>query len=353
MKKIIALLLVVMMAVGVLVSCGNGEDTTTTAAPTTAPTTDTTKAAQTTVAPTTEPTTTTAPTATTAPPVVTPDGITPDSVVWRSATRIMDETGMLCPWGSDGRYAMTTFVEVNEGDNIKLDSDVFSFIIYGYADAEGTYEKNGYIDAAPEDPNSNWGNDYTFTSDAKYGNGKSVTFPLYIRLVVKEKAKGAENVPADMKDSFEFNITAENAHLKADGFNTAKLSWLTQSGLNDTTGEFSYYKSKSRLALDTYIKVNPGDKITLNNDDYVFILYSYYDDTGLYVKDSWMDVDPDSDSNWGNTYTFSEASKTGNGAGLLYPSYVKIVVKPKTDASAEVPESVRNDFVFEIATAQD
>ncbi len=217
MKKLLALMLALVLAISIFTACGDETTTTTTASSDIETTTanapaETTTAeeipAETTTAAPVE-TTTEAPAETTTAATEKPTAAT---LNWSAKTGVDDATGATYTYGGEAtpsgrRMTMTDYILVKPGDSITLDSDQFVFILYGYSDDKGSYIKNSYIDVDPADPNTNWGTSYTFTEGTTFGNGNTMEFPMYIRLLIKDKDPiNPADIPESIKDSFTFNI---------------------------------------------------------------------------------------------------------------------------------------------------
>ncbi len=393
MKKLLALILALSTCILLFAACGGNTEETTTGTP--AVTTTAEKPAETTTEAPAAETTTEKPAETTTkePSATTPKPDTPTTptkefdaseLVWSPATAIHDATGVAYTYGKNNpskhRMAMTSYIKVEPGDTITFDSDKFVFILYGYSDADGTYSANSYIDVSPANKDSNWGNTYTFEDGIKFGNGKTVTYPLYVRFTIKEKTLGATDIPENIKDSFTFDIasgeiapptippvettTEKPATPVVSEIPEGKLAtsvddlvWAYSVGIYDETGKTYAHVNKEsgaqtgyRMSLTSYIKVAPGDTITLDSDKYVFILYGYTDDKGTYEKNNYIDVDPNSTSNWGTTYTFKNGPIYGNGKTIKFPLYVRILIKEKATGTVIVPESIKDSFTFDVAS---
>ncbi len=380
-KRLFAVILASLLAASVLTSCGDSSETTTSAstaetttAQTTTSITETTASATTASETATSATTasTSQTTETTTVKTQTPiETITiankVEDLVWESATGIRDDTGMAVSYGnkenpSKHRMTMTSYIKVAPGDTISLNSNEFVFILYGYTDEFATYENDSYIDIDPNS-DSNWGTSYTFKEGEKFGNGNIMQYPLYVRILIKEKTKGATDIPEDLPSKFTFSVaslegsvppvattaaTEKPAEPVQVAENVSDLVWEEKTGVKDQDG--TLYTHEFRTSMSTYIKVTPGDTITLDSKQYVFILYGY-DENYQYIKDSYIDVSPaDPNSNWGNSYTFAEGTSFGNGNAMKYPMYIRILIKEKSSGKIAIPENIEEKFTFEVAS---
>ncbi len=135
-----------------------------------------------------------------------------DYLNWSLKTTISGYEGKT--FKKDEHITVTSYIRVNPGDTISVNSDSYAFLIYGYTDIGDGYYPNQYIAVSPK-TGSVWGNSYTFGESFVYSNGKAGSYPLYVRIVVKSSNQDSLNI-ADVKRAFEFDITADNSHLIPD-----------------------------------------------------------------------------------------------------------------------------------------
>ncbi len=135
---------------------------------------------------------------------------------WSENTTISGYHGST--FSKEGYITITSYIKVNPGDTVSVNSDNYEFLLYGYSDVGDGYYPNQYIDVNPK-TSSIWGNFYTFKEKFVYQNGKVGSYPLYVRIVVKpitpEKLSGDFNA-SKLEKLFSFNITADNSHLIPD-----------------------------------------------------------------------------------------------------------------------------------------
>ncbi len=223
------------------------------------------------------------------------------------------------------------YIAAKSGMKIWLPEAGDEFILYAYTYSEetGVYTycgSAGYIDCDPNS-SSNWSNGYTFGDTVTLGNGDVYnTSDLYVRIVARVDGGTGDSISTVVGDLF---VIGEEISVDT-------IKW-SHTSVYDTGGATRFDMGTSRVA-STWIPFDVGTTITLDDPDYVFLLYGYkYDqETDTLQLVSYMDVDLSSSSNWGNLYTVGSDSATP----WSDVEYVRILIKKADNSNGEVPMSV-------------
>ncbi len=133
--------------------------------------------------------------------------------------------------------------------------------------------------------------------------------------------------------------------------NAQDLAWGNY-GIADATGKLN--SKTTRVATESFIKVNAGDRIYIEQNDtnYGFIMYGYKTPSlGGYSANHYI-ID-DTAIKWANDFEFTEGLKYVNGDAVNYPLYVRLVIRDIDNSNANLDvDSIKNTFKFEIATEQ-
>ena len=167
------------------------------------------------------------------------------------------------------------------------------------------------------------------------------------------------NVAPSDADSYQWalftNSSNENSENVSKELNVSNLTWAEDSCFNDDNG--SVMKSivtNTRVAMTDFICVQPGDTISLNSENYKFIMYAYSspnESSFLTYMDTNLEDDSSALKNWGNTFEFKSDTKLSSGTQVNYPLYVRITVRANdsTNATTLTVNDVKDLFTFNVS----
>lgn len=142
--------------------------------------------------------------------------------------------------------------------------------------------------------------------------------------------------------------------VEASGQNFSEILFYTDSTqIDDESGNiFKASTVNARTVMSSFLAVNAGDSIVVNDPNIEFILYAYASaDSDSFI--GYIDTDPyNAASNWGQSFTFANILYLGDGkvaTEMAYPLYIRITFRNKDTLSAVAAQDFKDSIEYNIS----